>query len=54
MLNPGKRKRFLIHEGEITESNIENTLDKILGGDARFKNIKGNTIPALVSDYPEN
>ena len=54
VLNPGKRKRFLIHEGEITESNIENTLDKILGGDARFKNIKGNTIPALVSDYPEN
>ena len=54
MLNPGKRKRFLIHEGEITESKIEETLDKILGGDARFKNIKGNALPPLVSDYPEN
>lgn len=54
VLNPGKRKRFLIHEGEITETKIEETLDKILGGDARFKNIKGNTLPALVSDYPEN
>jgi len=29
-------------------------LDKILGGDARFKNIKGNKLPELVSDYPEN
>jgi len=54
VLNPGKRKRFLIHEGEITEGKIEETLDKILGGDARFKNIKGNALPPLVSDYPEN
>ena len=54
ILNPGKRKRFLIHEGEITEANIEKTLDTILGGDARFKNIKGNTLPDLVSDYPDN
>lgn len=53
VLNPGKRKRFLLHETEITESNIEATLDKILGGDARFKNIKGNKLPELVSDYPE-
>jgi hypothetical protein len=53
-LNPGKRKRFLIQETDITESNIEQTLDKILGGDARFKNIKGNKLPELVSDYPEN
>ena len=53
ILNPGKRKRFLIHDTEITEANIEATLDKILGGDARFKNIKGNKLPELVSDYPE-
>lgn len=53
ILNPGKRKRFLIHEGDISESHIEKTLDKILGGDARFKNIKGNKLPALVSAYPE-
>ena len=54
VLNPGKRKRFLIHEGAITEKNIEATLDKILGGDAKFKNIKGNKLPDLVSDYPDN
>lgn len=56
VLNPGKRKRFLVHEGEITERNIEQTLDKILGGDAKFKNIKGNKLPDLVSDFenPEN
>lgn len=42
VLNTGKRKRFMLHEGEITESAIEATLDKILGGDARFKSIKGN------------
>lgn len=41
ILNPGKRKRFLLHEGDITEKAIETTLDKILGGDARFKAIKG-------------
>ena len=41
-----------MHETEITESNIEATLDKILGGDARFKNIKGNKLPELVSEYP--
>lgn len=50
-MNPGKRKRFLIHEGPITEAGIETTLDKILGGDARFKTIKGNALPALVSPY---
>ena len=54
ILNPGKRKRFLVHTGEITEKNIENTLDTILGGDAKFKNIKGNKLPDLVSDYPDN
>ena len=52
VLNPGKRKRFLVHEGVINESTIGETLDKILGGDARFKNIKGNKLPELVSMYP--
>ena len=51
VLNPGKRKRFLVHEGEINEKAIEKTLDKILGGDARFKAIKGNKLPDLVSLY---
>ena len=40
-------------EGEIAQANIEAALDKILGGDARFKAIKGNTLPALVSEYPK-
>lgn len=51
ILNPGKRKRFLLHEGVITESAIEKTLDKILGGDARFKAIKGNKMPELVTVF---
>lgn len=54
VLNPGKRKRFLLHEGEITIDSIKNTLDKILGGDAKFKNIKGNALPDLVSAYDES
>ena len=53
VLNPGKRKRFLIHDGEINEEAIEKTLDKILGGDARFKVVKGNKLPELVSEYPD-
>ena len=53
VMNPGKRKRFLAHDGPITYADVENTLNKILGGDARFKNIKGNKLPALVSKYPE-
>lgn len=53
VLNPGKRKRFLLHEGEIDADGIQKTLDKILGGDARFKAIKGNKLPALVSEYPK-
>jgi hypothetical protein len=52
VLNPGKRKRYLIHQGEINDANIEKTLDRILGGDAKFTNIKGNSLPELVSKYP--
>lgn len=51
ILNPGKRKRYLIHDGEINEQSIETTFNKILGGDARFKNIKGNKLPELVTMY---
>jgi hypothetical protein len=54
ILNPGKRKRFLVHDKEINENDISQTLDKILGGDARFTNIKGNELLELVSRYPEN
>jgi hypothetical protein len=52
ILNPGKRKRYLIHDKGINESEVSKTLDKILGGDAKFINIKGNTLAALVSKYP--
>ena len=51
ILNPGKRKRFMVLEGDITGDNIENAFNKILGGDARFKNIKGNKLPELVTEY---
>jgi len=50
VMNPGKRKKFLKHEGGVYNAEaIADTLDKILGGDARFKAIKGNTLPDLVS-----
>ena len=52
ILNPGKRKRFLVHTGAISESEVSKTLDRILGGDAKFVNIKGNQLPEVVSKYP--
>lgn len=53
ILNPGKRKRYLVHEKGINELDISQTLDRILGGDAKFINIKGNNLAPLVSKYPE-
>ena len=41
VLNPGKKKRFLKSEYPLTQQGITDTLDKILGGDARFKMVKG-------------
>lgn len=29
ILNPGKRKRFLVHDKDINENDISSTLDKI-------------------------
>ena len=54
ILNAGKRKRFLIHNGDISEAAVSTTLDKILGGDAKFTNVPGNAFPSLVSKYPES
>jgi len=54
ILNPGKRKRFLIHDKSIDEAEVSKTLDKILGGDAKFINIKGNNLATLVFKYPTN
>lgn len=53
VLNPGKRKRILAHDDEINEGSITKTLDKILAGDAKFKVVKGNALPDLVSEYIE-
>ena len=49
VLNPGKRKRFLKHTGELTADAIQGTLDTILGGDARFTAIKN--MAELASDF---
>lgn len=51
VMNPGKRKRFLKHEGAFNASDYTQTLDKILGGDAKFKAIKDNKLPDLTSKY---
>lgn len=51
VLNPGKKKRYMKHEYELTEEGVAKSLDKILGGDARFKMIKGNKLPELQSEY---
>ena len=53
ILNPGKRKRYLVHAGAVDEAEISKTLDRILGGDAKFVNVKGNQLAELVSKYPE-
>jgi len=51
-MNPGKRKRYLVHDKAISENELSITLDKILGGDAKFINIKGNDLPKLISSSP--
>ena len=51
VLNPGKKKRYLKSEYELNQEGISKTLDKILGGDARFKMIKGNKVPELLSEH---
>lgn len=52
VMNPGKRKRFLKHEGDVmSASALTGTLDKILGGDAKFKAIKENKLPDFESKY---
>lgn len=38
-LMPGKRKRFAVHEGEISKDAIRNSIEKIMGGDGRFTRI---------------
>ena len=51
VLNPGKKKRFMLSEYGLTQDGITETLDKILGGDARFKMIPGGKLPELTQDH---
>ena len=53
VLNPGKKKRFLKSEYGLTQQGITDTLDKILGGDARFKIIKGNKLPEISKEHAQ-
>ncbi|KAL4478385.1 hypothetical protein ABPG74_006620 [Tetrahymena malaccensis] len=45
LINPGKRKRVLDHEGEVTISSLKSTIEKISNGDARFKRLADSDIP---------
>lgn len=38
-MNPGKRKRYTPHEGPIEKEYIAQTLDTIIGGNAKFNRI---------------
>ena len=42
VLNPGRRKRYVKMEGEFSYNSIERVLEKIVGGDARFINIRAD------------
>lgn len=48
VFNPYKRLRFIKLDKEANAENISSLLDKINGGDARFKNVPGQKIPAFV------
>jgi hypothetical protein len=39
IMNPGKRKRFTVHEGPIQKDAISSTIETIIGGNARFTRI---------------
>lgn len=51
VLNPGKKKRFLKSQYALSKEGVTETLDKILGGDARFKIIKGNKLPEFTAEH---
>ena len=53
VLNANKKKRYMKSEYGLTQKGITDTLDKILGGDARFKIIKGNSVPDLTSEHAQ-
>lgn len=39
VLNPGKRKRYTEHQGDISKESVSQTLDSINGGDAKFNRV---------------
>lgn len=45
LINPGKRKRILDHEGDINIAELKKTIEKISNGDARFKRLGDTDIP---------
>jgi len=49
IFNPGRRKRYLRHEGAINYDGLFNTLEKIVGGDGRFSMVKGNVVPEFTN-----
>lgn len=51
VFNPHKRLRFTKPEleGTVTEKDIDAFLEKILGGDARFKIVKGQKLPPFAT-----
>ena len=51
VLNPGKKKRFLKSEYPLSQQGATDTLDKILGGDARFKMVKGQKLGELKQEH---
>jgi len=40
IFSPGKRKKFLLHDGPVTIAGLKNTLFVIENGDARFTWVK--------------
>lgn len=50
VLNPGRRKRFMKMEGDFSEKELMKTLEKIIGGDARFANLKEAQLPEFSAD----
>ena len=47
ILNPGKRKRYMVHSGDINDEALTATFDKIIAGDGKFTMVKGNELPPL-------
>ena len=48
ILNPGRRKRYIKEDTKLTYDTMFNQMEKISGGDARFKPLRPNETPQLV------